>query len=300
MTKRRVELPEPTAETYETYVATVRDRLRSDEPLGDVVQEVLVDLNGDRERFERWRSGGTVATAEATRLANYHPDNAALESEWYAEKDEAAFARSKPLQWLWRQFDRTPMAVNVTFGLAFRQMLAAELFAEAGDDLRIFRGVTMSYGHNITVGDNTVIHDGVHLDDRGELRIGDRVSISEGVHVYTHDHDLVDQTSVTNYRTIIEDDVRLTYDAMVRAGVRIGENALVGAKSVVQADVPAHHVAVGSPARSVRIKPGWESVARGLEADAPGDRADRRLETPIADDIEEFDEFQRDLEPPDA
>ncbi|MFW6448166.1 MAG: acyltransferase [Halobacteriota archaeon] len=300
MTKRRVELPEPAAETYESYVEAVRDRLQSEEPLGDVVQEVLVDLHGERERFERWRSGGTVATAEAVRLTSLHPDNATLESEWYAEKDEEAFARSKPLQWLWRQFDRTPLAANVTFGLAFRQMLAEELFASAGDDLRIFRGVTMSYGHNLTVGDNTVIHDGVHLDDRGELVIGDRVSISEGVHVYSHDHDLVDQTTVTNYRTIIEDDVRLTYDTMVRAGVRVGENAIVGAKSVVQADVPAHHVAVGSPARSVRIKPGWESVARDLDADIPGERADRRLETPIPGDVEIFDEFQRDLEPPDT
>lgn len=300
MTKRRVELPPATADAYESFVDSVRERLQSDDPLGDVVQEVLVELNGERDLYERWRSGATVASADEIRLRNYHPDHAAIESEWYAEKDESAFRRSKRLQWLWRQFDRTPLASNVAFGLAFRQMLADVLFASAGDDLRIFRGVTMSYGHNITVGDRAVIHDHVHLDDRGRLRIGDRVSISEGVHIYSHDHDIVDQTAVTNYETIIEDDVRLTYETMVRAGVRVGENAVVGAKSVVQSDVPAHHVAVGSPARSVRIKPGWESVAMDPDEEPPGDREERRIDSTVPDDIEPFDEFQRDLRPPDT
>lgn len=298
MTKRSVELPTPTQSVYGELIETVRSRLIDADDLGDAVQEVLVDLNGDREAFDRWESGDELPLSDRVRLMNYHPDNTALESEWYAEKDETAYTRSKALQWLWRQFDRTPLANNVAFGLEFRQMLADLLFADAGDNLRIFRDVTMSYGHNITVGDNTVIHDNVHLDDRGRLTIGDRVSISEGAHIYSHDHDLVDQTEVTNYHTIIDDDARITYDAMVRAGVRVGENALVGARAIVQADVPAHHVVVGAPARTVRVKPGWEAAARDPDEDHPSNRQDRLIEREIPDTIEIFDEFQRDLIPP--
>jgi maltose O-acetyltransferase len=190
------------------------------------------------------------------------------------------------------------MADNVEFALRFRRMLADHLFAECGDDCRFFKGITFTYGHNITIGDNVVIHDDVHLDDRGRLTIGDRVSVSDGVHVYSHDHDIVDQTEVDNYHTIIEDDARITFDAMVRAGCKVGENAIVGARSVVQSDVPAHHVVVGQPAKSVRIKPGWEEVAEPIDADHPSGRDERRLEYDLPEDLEQFDEFQRDLQPP--
>jgi acetyltransferase-like isoleucine patch superfamily enzyme len=156
----------------------------------------------------------------------------------------------------------------------------------------------MTYGHNIEMGDNVVVHDDVHLDDRGALTIGDRVSLSDRAHVYSHDHDVVDQTEVRNYHTVIEDDVRVTYDALVRAGVRMGRNSLLAAKSMVKDDVPAHHIAAGSPAGSIAVKPGWESVAAPLEN--PDRREQRRLEYDLPDSLDTFDEFGRSLFPPDS
>ncbi|WP_129112806.1 acyltransferase [Halegenticoccus tardaugens] len=300
MTKRYVSLPEDAAAGVEDFIEDVDRRLSSDEDTCKVVRDVLVDLYGDREAWEAWRRGDPVSPAERVRLQGYDPCNSTLESEYYAEKDEEKFRRSKHLQWLWRQFDATPMADNVDFALRFRQMLANHLFEEAGDGLRIFKGVSFSYGHNITVGDNTVIHDDVHLDDRGKLTIGDRVSISDNVHIYSHDHDIVDQTEVRNYETIVDDDARITYDSMIRAGCRIGENAIVGARAVVQGDVPAHHIAVGMPARSVKVKPGWESVAEPVEDANPNRQEERRIEYDLPDDLDVFDEFERDLRPPGA
>ena len=298
MTKRHVTLPDEMESGLEAFIAEVDERLRGDEETCAVVEEVLVDLHGDREAYDRWQDGESVSPAERVRLQSYDPCNATLESEYYAEKDESKFQRSKHLQWLWRQFDATPMADNVEFALRFRRMLADHLFADTGEGCRFFKGITFTYGHNIEIGDNAVVHDDVHLDDRGKLTIGDRVSISDSVHVYSHDHDVVDQTTVTNYHTIVEDDVRLTYDAMVRAGVRVGENAIVAAKSVLQSDVPAHHIAAGTPAKSIKIKPGWEDAAEPLE-DANASRKDeRKIDHELPDDLEVFDEFQRDLEPP--
>jgi acetyltransferase-like isoleucine patch superfamily enzyme len=295
MTKRHVSLPPAAKEGVEEFIAEVDRRLASDEDTCQVVEETLVDLMGDRDAYERWQSGGDVTPAERVRLQGYDPCNATLESEYYAEVEamEEQFQHSKYLQWLWRQFDATPMADNIAFALRFRQMLANHLFDEAGDNLRLFKGISFTYGHNISMGDNTVVHDDVHLDDRGELVIGDRASISDGAHIYSHDHDLVDQTEVRNYRTIIEDDARVTYDAMVRAGCRVGRNSVVGARAVVQGDVPDHHVVVGMPAKSVRIKPGFEDDTVPLEEGGQDNQAEREIPYEIDDDVAVFDEFDR-------
>jgi acetyltransferase-like isoleucine patch superfamily enzyme len=302
MTKRHVSLPETAEVGLRSFIEDVDERLASDEDTCDVVQEVLIDLFGDREAFERWQAGADVSPAERVRLQGYDPCNVTLESEYYAEVETMPerFERSKYLQWLWRQFDATPMADNIEFALRFRQMLAKHLFEECGDNCRFFKGITFTYGHNISVGDNVVIHDDVHLDDRGALTIGDRVSISDDAHVYSHDHDPVDQTAVDNFHTILEDDVRLTYDSMVRAGVRIGENAVLAAKAVAQRDVPAHHVAAGTPATSIAVKPGWESVAEPIDDANVDRRAERTVEYELPESLDTFDEFGRERSPPDA
>jgi acetyltransferase-like isoleucine patch superfamily enzyme len=303
MTKRHVSLPEGAEATLRGFVDEVDDRLAgasNPDELADAVTETLVDLHGERDAYEAWQNGDPVSPVEAARLQNFDPRNATLESEYYAEKDEEKFARSKPLQWLWRQFDNTALADNVEFALEFRRMLGGHLFAHLGDDVRLFKGISFTYGHNIEIGNNTVVHDDVHLDDRGYLTIGNRASVSDGAHVYTHDHDVVDQTEVTNFRTEIGDDARVTQGALVRAGVRIGENAIVGARSVVQGDVPPHHVAVGMPAKSIKVKAGWESVAEPVEDANENRQAERRIGSEAPADVEEFDEFQRDLSPPDA
>ncbi|QLG61199.1 acyltransferase [Halorarum salinum] len=300
MTKRHVSLPAEAEEGLAAFLEQVDERLSGEEDTCEVVRDTLVDLFGDRDAYERWQAGGDVTPAERVRLQGYDPCNATLESEYYAEKDEEKFKRSKHLQWLWRQFDATPMADNIEFALRFRGMLAGHLFAEAGENLRLFKGISFTYGHNIEIGDNTVIHDDVHLDDRGKLTIGDRVSISDSAHIYSHDHDIVDQTAIENFHTIVEDDARVTFDSMIRAGVKVGENSVVGAKSVVQGDVPAHHVAVGSPARSVKVKPGWETVAEPVADKLENRAAERRVEFELPDDLDDFDEFDRDLTPPDV
>lgn len=299
MTKRHISLPEEAEAGVEEFVAAVDERLSGREDTCDVVRDTLIDLYGDREAYERWQAGEAVSPAERVRLQGYDPCNATLESEYYAEKDEEKFRRSKHLQWLWRQFDATAMADNVEFALRFRRMLAGHLFESRGENCRFFKGISVTYGHNVRIGDNTVIHDGVHLDDRGRLEIGNRVSISDGAHLYSHDHDVVDQTDVRNFETIVEDDARVTYDAMVRAGCRVGENAIVGARAIVQGDVPAHHIAVGMPAKSVRVKPGFEDRAAPIEERLTNRREERELEYELPSDIERFDEFGRTLDPKD-
>jgi len=297
MTKRRLDLPQEARDGIDRAVEHVDRRLSSGDSTAAVVGELLADLYGDRDAYERYRAGESLSPMVRARVASYDPRNAFTESERWAEQDHEALRESKYLNYLWRGFDESPLANNVAFALPFRETLAKHLFAEAGDGLRLFGGIKIQCGHNVEMGDNVVVHNDVLLDDRGELVIGDRVSIADRAHAHTHNHDLIDQTDVSTYRTILADDVRLGYDAMVRAGSRVGENAMVGSTSMVKGDVPAHHVAVGTPAKSIKIKPGWEAVTEDLGPLADN-RESRRLHRNVPDDVTEFDEFGRDLTPP--
>jgi acetyltransferase-like isoleucine patch superfamily enzyme len=294
MVKRNVKLPEEAEAAVIAFIEEVDDRLSSAETTSEVVREVLVDLNGDRRTYDAWRNGEPVSVAERLRFQAYDPRNVTLESEYHAQKDEGKFSESKPLVWLWEQFDATPLADHIELALRFRRMLAKHLLEECGDDCRFFKDIKVGYGHNLTVGDNVVVHDDVLLDDRGKLTIGDGCSITDGAHVYSPDHDLVEQSDVSHYHTIIEGDVRLTYDVVVIAGCKIGENAMIGSRAVVTKDVPAHHVAVGMPARSVKIKPGYEDVADPIDRSVESAAEERLIERHVdLTDEEVFDEFRR-------
>lgn len=54
--------------------------------------------------------------------------------------------------------------------------------------------------------------------------------------------------------TEIGNDVWIGYGAFIAAGVKIGDGAVIGAKSVVTKDVPPYAVAVGAPARVLRYR----------------------------------------------
>jgi acetyltransferase-like isoleucine patch superfamily enzyme len=243
---------------YDTWLGELGERLA--EPRADwyrLARDVLCQLwypgMGDYE--ERLNDQKTAPGARAALMA-LDPHNITLEPEYYADVDPERFARVKPLLWLWYSFDRTPLGgQNVHAGVHFRRLLAGHLFARCGRNFKCFQFTELSYGYNLEVGDDVVVHRHVLLDDRGGITIGNRVSISDYANIYSHTHSIVDQKDVTNARTVLEDDVRITYHATVLAGVRVGRNGMVGANAVATKDVRPYHVNVGIPAKSIRVKP---------------------------------------------
>jgi maltose O-acetyltransferase len=296
MTKRHVDVPPEAQATIDETIERIDTRLTEGD-LAPAVAEILADLFGDSDAYERYRNGASLPPITRARVQSYDPRNALIETEHWAEQELSALQEAKCLRYLWEGFDLSPLSNNLAFALPFRQVLADHLFAEAGDGLRLFGGIKLQCGHNIVMGDNVVVHNDVLLDDRGRLSIGDRVSIADRCHLHTHAHDTVDQTDVTTYETILEDDVRLGYGAMISAGCRIGRNAMVGSGATTLGDAPAHHIVTGSPAKSVKIKPGWEPVAEDL-GPLSDNRESRRLPTDFPESFEEFDEFGRELSPP--
>jgi acetyltransferase-like isoleucine patch superfamily enzyme len=255
---RTVTLPDATNRVYDAWLAEIEGRLG--EPGADwsrLTRDVLYQLYypGFGDYDERVADARTSPAARIA-LLSLDPGNLTLEPEYYADVDPARFARVKPLLWLWYSFDRSPLGgQNVHLGVRFRRLLAPHLFARCGRNFKCFQFTEFSYGYNLEVGDDVVVHRHVLLDDRGGITLGNRVSISDYANIYSHTHSIVDQKDVTNARTVLEDDVRITYHATVLAGVRVGRNGMVGAVAVATKDVRAYHVNVGIPAKSIRVKP---------------------------------------------
>jgi acetyltransferase-like isoleucine patch superfamily enzyme len=254
---RQVAPADASVRLRDEWVADLDLRIRADSAdWNAIARDTLFQLTYPGQGSWNERAAGELPAASRLALNACDPRNITLEPEYYAEVDTERFARVKPLLWLWYSFDRLPVGgQNVDLGIHFRRVLAPHIFARAGSNFKCFQHVEFSFGYQMDVGDDVVIHRHVLLDDRGGITIGNRVSVSDYANIYSHTHSIVDQKDVTALRTVLEDDVRITYHATVLAGVQVGRNGMVGASAVATKDVRPYHVHVGIPAKSIRVKP---------------------------------------------
>ena len=132
-----------------------------------------------------------------------------------------------------------------------------------GDGVNIGRDAILETGQNgcIIIGNGTGVglrcYVNAHL---GSIKIGDRVLIGPGCAFYASDHEtkanipIRDQPLTSKGPIIIDDEVWLGFGVIVLSGVRIGKGAVVGAGSVVTKDIPANAIAVGNPARVIKMR----------------------------------------------
>jgi len=110
-------------------------------------------------------------------------------------------------------------------------------------------------GNEISVGRNVFINQNCTFYDLGGLDIADDVMIGPNVSLITAGHplDSLQRRAATIGRPIvIERNVWIAAGATVIGGVRIGENSVVAAGSVVTSDVPPNTLVGGNPARVIR------------------------------------------------
>jgi acetyltransferase-like isoleucine patch superfamily enzyme len=101
------------------------------------------------------------------------------------------------------------------------------------------------------IGENTVFDAKTDIFFPEKVKVGDDCIIAGEARILSHEFL---QGEYRKGEVVIEDGVIVGQDAIILPGVKIGENATVGAGSVVTKDVEANTVVAGNPAEKIRDK----------------------------------------------
>lgn len=121
-------------------------------------------------------------------------------------------------------------------------------------------------GGSVSIGEETHIQPRCTIVGGGKASviIGKRVEIASSCAFYPYNHAMEpgqrirEQPLVSRGNILIEDDVWLGFGVIVLDGVHIGSGAVIGAGSVVTRSIPANAIAIGSPARVVKMRANTE------------------------------------------
>ncbi len=153
---------------------------------------------------------------------------------------------------------------SILFGFA---NLEYARYISIGRGVRILSGARIEcipnwrgqkFAPKISIGDNVNVGQNFFMTCASQIKIEDGVLISDGVAVIDnfHDHDDFEKgpnkASITASQIIIGRNAVIYRCATILGGVKIGEGAVVGAYSLVKADVPAYSLVVGVPAKVVK------------------------------------------------
>ena len=116
--------------------------------------------------------------------------------------------------------------------------------------------------------------------DVARIRIGNNVMFGPNVSIYTAGHPLHPDSRNSGYEygipVTIGNNVWIGGCCVILPGVTIGDNAVIGAGSVVTKDIPANVCAAGNPCRVIR---------EIMEADGPYSYKDRKFDEEVWEKI---------------
>ena len=134
---------------------------------------------------------------------------------------------------------------------------------ELADRVKLYSDIIMETtdGGSISVGEFTHIQPRCHfVAGKSSIIIGRRCEIAPACAFYPFNHGIEagrpvrEQPLISKGNIEIGDDVWLGYGVVVLDSVKIGNGAVIGANSVVTKDIPENAIAVGSPAKVIRMR----------------------------------------------
>lgn len=109
--------------------------------------------------------------------------------------------------------------------------------------------------HNVSIGRNVIVMPGCLMMSAGGITIEDGAMIAANVQLISNNHDLYERQVITCRPVRIGKNAWIGAGATILPGVTIGDNAVVGAASVVTRDVAPDTIVAGNPARVIKHIP---------------------------------------------
>jgi maltose O-acetyltransferase len=154
---------------------------------------------------------------------------------------------------------------NASLGLpaSERHALLREVLAATGAGVVIRPPFHCDYGYNIHLGDDVFLNFNCIILDVARVEIGAGTQIGPAVQIYAADHPRDPASRRQGWElgrpVTIGRNVWIGGAAIILPGVTIGDDAAIGAGSVVTKDVPAGATAFGNPARARTPSRGGDS-----------------------------------------
>lgn len=150
-----------------------------------------------------------------------------------------------------------PKSDHFKFGGWLRRSFAKTIVSYCGKKVNIERGASFTPG--LSIGDRSGV--GINCELTGPISIGRDVMMGPEVVIYTSGHKfdrtdipMMDQGFTEPKPVTIGNDVWIGRRVIVMPGVTIGDGCIIGAGAIVTKDISAYSVAVGVPARVVKIR----------------------------------------------
>ena len=157
------------------------------------------------------------------------------------------------LKYLWNDIRQLPRKI----ALAGRYQCGRYSIIERGALIRVSQGGEISLGANVYVRRGTELHaDGgrivcgggnflnrnISIVSHQLISIGNGTTIGPNTVIYDHDHDPANKGQFISREIIIGRNAWIGANCTILKGVHIGDNAVIGAGSIVTGDVPADAV----------------------------------------------------------
>lgn len=129
-------------------------------------------------------------------------------------------------------------------------------FCFDGVDIRIYGDGEVELGNNSYIGNYSTLQ----LTSGYKIIVGDNCQISHNVRMYTSSADPDQDFTKTKTKPekkgdiIIGDGVWIGANVFINPGIKIGNNAVIGANSMVTKDVADNAIVGGVPAKLLRLK----------------------------------------------